>query len=157
MQNMSRGRLNEVKVVLINRMFSQAPGVYTLLRGLARRVESKDPVDIFLSNPRKLYNLLMEHYGDRFTAVFVFRNLFVKPLAEYLGLFDKVDELSKASIEGCEELLKVIHSLKPAVRFDEVGLCAMGDETISMRGGGGGRQVDYLIPSRMSFGMIEEF
>ncbi len=147
-----------MRSLLVNRMFSQAPGVYTLLRGIARRKERRDPVDVFLRNPRNLYNLLMEHYKDRVTATFVFRNLFVKPLAEYLSLYDKVDELTKAAIEGCEELLRVIDSGKPAVRFDEIGLCVANDgETVSVSGSGGGRHIGYLVPSRLTANMIEDF
>lgn len=150
--------MNEVKRVLVNRMFSQAPGVYTLLKGLARKRKMRDPVDIFLRDPRNLYNLLMEHYRDRVTATFVFRNLFIKPLTEYLGLYNMVDELTKAAIGGCEELLKVIDSMKPAVRFDEIGLCVAEDrEAVPVSGSGGRRHVSYLVPPRLTINTLEEF
>lgn len=161
MQNISRRRAGEVKAVLVNRMFSQAPGVYTLLKGLARKKAMTDPVELFLRNPKALYKLLMEHYNDRITAMFVFRNMFIKPLAEYLGLYGKEDELAKAAIAGCEELLRVIDSLNPQVKFDEIGLCVEEDSEVpsaaSSKGGSGGRHVSYLIPSRMTASLIEEF
>lgn len=132
--------------MLVKRMFSQAPGVYMLLRGLARRKAGMDPVDLFLRNPANLYELLVGHYGDDFTATFVFRNLFVKPLADYLGLYDRVDELTKAAMRGCEELLKVIASSNPAVSADEVGLCVVREGgPLSAGGGDEGRHAIYLI------------
>ncbi len=158
MQNIPGIRTKDVRRVIVSKMLSQAPGVYTLLKGLARKVVKSDPTDLFLRNPRMLFNLLMEHYQDRVTATFVFRNLFIKPLAEYLGLYDKVDELTKAAIEGCDELLKVINNLNSSVVFDEIGLCVSDDsEAIQAGGGGGGgRHVSYLVPSRLTASLIEE-
>lgn len=155
MLDAAREEANDLRSVIVNRMLSQAPGVYILLRSLARRKTKKNLEDIFLRNPRAIYNLLMKYYGDRLTAIFVFRNLFIKPLAEYLRLHDKVDELTKAAIEGCDELLKVINSFNPSVKFDEIGLCAADDgENFRVNGNGRERHVNYSIFPYLTTNMV---
>ncbi len=149
-------RRSDLASAIVNRIISLAPGVYALLKGLARRRAGTDPVTMFLKDPGSFYKLLLLYYKDPTTAMFIFRNLFIKPLAEYLGLYEKVDDLARAAREGCEELLKFISSSRPSIELDELGICVVDEKVPSAAGGGGGgRRASYVLPSRLTASLVE--
>ncbi|HDD25541.1 MAG TPA: hypothetical protein ENF75_00425 [Acidilobales archaeon] len=63
-----------------------APGHVTLLKNMAELRYGTDFIELFLNEPSKVLDLLINIYGgDEETATFIFKVLFIKPLATWLG------------------------------------------------------------------------
>jgi hypothetical protein len=94
---------------------SRAPGLLEFLDLLCSKLYGSKALDLLLTNPSKLYSVLLTYYGDSGGADYAALLLFLNPLAECFGSYEVVRELldaMKAGNDGrfleligrCEEL-----------------------------------------------------
>lgn len=91
-------------------VMSRSPGIYVLLGRVIRRELGTDPAEAVIKKPRQFLEVLKSFYKDDIEAVFVFRSLFLKPLALLAGDPNLEEELYKASTRGCSFLIDVLKS-----------------------------------------------
>ena len=102
-------------------VMSRSPGMYILLGRVINKQLGMDPVEAVIRKPKELLEALKNFYGDDMEAVFVFRSLFLKPLALMAGNPDLDDELYKAAMKGCPELVKALKSYGVSINEDVCG------------------------------------
>ena len=110
------GISNEIREYVRKYIMSRSPGMYILLSRVIMRELGADPAEAVIKKPRQLLEVLRNFYGDDMEAVFIFRSLFLKPLALLAGNPDLEEELYRASMQGCRSLIEVLGS--NGVRID---------------------------------------
>jgi len=105
-----------------NYMMSKSPGMYVLLRRVIHKELGMDLTEALIKKPRRVLEVLKEFYRDDIEAMFVFRTLFLKPLALLAGNPEVEEELYRASMHGCSSLVKILRtygvSIDPSVCRD---------------------------------------
>ncbi len=113
---------NKIREYIRNYMMSKSPGMYVLLRRVIRKELGMDLAEALIKKPRKVLEVLKEFYRDDIEAMFVFRTLFLKPLALLAGSPEIEEELYRASMRGCSSLVEVLRangvSIDPSVCGD---------------------------------------
>lgn len=84
--------------------------MYILLGRVVSRELGEDLVEAVIKKPKQLLEVLKAFYKDDIEAVFVFRSLFLKPLALLAGNPDLEEELYRASMRGCSSLVEILKS-----------------------------------------------
>ena len=100
--------LGDLAKYIVDYLRNHAPGLYEFLNVLCQEKRGKKLMDLLLENPPQLYQLLVEHYGDEFTATFAFTVL-VKPILIRLGALGgehEVVERAKRDPNVFKDLLK---------------------------------------------------
>lgn len=101
---------NSVREYVRNYIMFRSPGMYILLGRVIGRELGTDLVEAVIKKPKHLLKVLKTFYGDDMEAVFIFRSLFLKPLALIAGNPDLEEELYKASMRGCSSLVETLKS-----------------------------------------------
>jgi hypothetical protein len=103
--------LVDVKQFIKRYIRSMIPGYLEILNIYSMRIYGKDVIDLFFESPSKVYDILLQHYKDSFTADFAISRLFLRPIslkANNILLEESLLELIKNRKD--DEILKVISS-----------------------------------------------
>jgi len=103
--------LADVKQFMKRYIRSMIPGYLEILNIYSMRIYGKDIIDLFFESPSKVYDILLQHYKDSFTADFAISRLFLRPIslkANNILLEESLLELIKNRKD--DEVLKVIGS-----------------------------------------------
>ncbi len=85
------------------------PGFLNILNKLFTKQFGTDMIDLFLNDPPKVYNTLLNMYGNEDTATLIIAYLLVKPILirlERLDLMDKAIALATKDPDGFKKLLR---------------------------------------------------
>jgi hypothetical protein len=100
----------EIRSHIRKYVMSRSPGMYILLARVANNSLGMDLVDAIIKRPTELLEALKRFYRDDMEATFVFRVLLLRPLALLTGNPTLDDELFKAALNGCQDLVKILRS-----------------------------------------------
>lgn len=98
-------------------VMSRSPGMYILIGRVINNELGMDPAEAIIKKPREMLEALKNFYRDEIEASFIFRSLFLKALALMAGNPDLEDELYRAAMRGCPDLVGVLKS--NGVEIDE--------------------------------------
>jgi len=88
------------------------PGYIHIIDSYSHRRYGLSAIDLFLTDPIKLYDVLMEYYRDSFTADFALQKFFLRPLAMRVGdtLLEErlLQVIKRGRVDEFKELLKKI-------------------------------------------------
>jgi len=94
-----------------------AIGLFEVLNALAMKRFGKDVVSLLLTEPNRLYELVLEYYSSREAALFTISRLFIRPLVIKLGILEREDELVEAAINNPKKFVEILreHGLEVGV------------------------------------------
>ncbi len=104
--------MEALKLYIRRYINSVVPGYINILDSYSYERYGLSAIDLFLTDPYKLYEVLMDYYKDSFTADFTLQKLFLRPLAIKVGetlIEEKLLQLIKQGrIDEFREILKKI-------------------------------------------------
>jgi len=94
-------------------IWSKSPALYDTLRDfVCKKNTGKKCEELLLSDPKLLYELLLEYYnGNKSSAWFTFRYFFVRPLLIKARCLDREEELLEMFVEDPTRFKEEIHRL----------------------------------------------
>jgi len=85
-----------------------AIGLFEVLNAIAMKRFGKDVVLLLLTEPNRLYEIVLEYYSSREAALFTLSRLFIRPLAIKLGILEREDELIEAAINNPKKFVEIL-------------------------------------------------
>ncbi len=106
--------IESLKLYIRRYLNTVVPGYIHTIDSYSYRKYGLLAIDLFLTDPIKLYDILMEYYRDSLTADFALQKFFLRPLAIKIGdtlLEEKLLQLIKQGrVDEVKEILKKIMS-----------------------------------------------
>lgn len=87
------------------------PGLLNILNKVFIKRFNTDVISLFLEDPSKVYDTLIEVYKDKDTAIIIIAYLIVKPILIKLERLDLLDRAMTLAINDPEEFKKLLKSL----------------------------------------------
>jgi len=87
-------------------MWRKSTGFFEFMDRLVIAYLGRGVLDAFFSEPRKVYEALLNYYGDEETASFVFKYQLILPVAMKIDGVDIVDELYELALNDPEEFIR---------------------------------------------------
>ena len=100
--------MDELARYVVSYLRNHAPGLYEMLNILCLRKRGRKLMELLMNDPPQLYQLLLEHYGDEFTATFAFSTI-IRPMLIKLGILSSerdIVEKAKRDPNVFRELLR---------------------------------------------------
>ncbi len=95
---------------------SRASGLLEILDMTAKRRYSKTAIELLLTEPRNLLDIIIEHYSSEEVAHFVISKLFIRPLAIKLNILEYEDELLEALVNDPHRFLTLLKKCGVAIK-----------------------------------------
>lgn len=87
------------------------PGLFNILNKTFITRHNSDIASLFLSDPKKVYETLLDLYGSEDTATLVMNYLLIKPMLIRLGRLDLTDKATMLVIKNPEEFKEMMRSI----------------------------------------------
>jgi len=90
----------------------RVPGLYELVNLLCLKRYGRKLSELLLSDPPKVYEVLLEHYRDEYTAAFVFTVL-LRPILIKLKMLDRESEVVEVAKRSAEKFKEILNLFNP--------------------------------------------
>jgi len=113
----ARVDIHSLKLYIKRYVREHAIGLFEVLNAIAMKRFGKDVVLLLLTEPNRLYEIVLEYYSSREAALFTLSRLFIRPLAIKLGILEREDELIEAAINNPKKFVEILreHGLEVGV------------------------------------------